>query len=99
MTTKFNFDSRRKAFEEEEVDYVEGRFPRDMDEKDEFRNFVRNMLKGLQDISANIIQSSQETREFVAKQLGAKDGEGSNICSQYKERKIINGTIFYNTRH
>ena len=76
---------------------MEGRFPRDMDEKDEFRNFVRNMLKGLQDISANIIQSSQETREFVAKQLGAKDGEGSNIGSQTEERRILGGSIFSKT--
>ena len=67
MGPKFNYDSKRKAFEEEEVDYVEGRFPRDMDEKDEFRNFVRNMLKWMQDISANIIQFGKETKEFLDK--------------------------------
>ena len=81
MSAKFNFDSRRKASEEEEFDYVEGRFPRDMDEKDEFRNFERNMLKFLQEISSNTIHSGQETRDFLAKQLGAKDGEGSSIGS------------------
>ena len=68
---------------------MEGRFHEDMDEKDEFKNFVRNMLKGLQDVSANIIQSSQETKEFLAKQLGARDGEGNNIGSQCEERKIM----------
>ena len=47
MSPKFNYDSRRKASEEEEVDPVEGRFNEEMDEKDEFRNFVRNMLKFL----------------------------------------------------
>ena len=55
MGPKFNSDSKRKAYEEEEVDYVEGRFHKDMDEKDEFRNFVRNMLKGPSDVSTNII--------------------------------------------
>ena len=45
--------------QEEEVEFVEGRFHA---EKDEFKNFVKNMLKGLQDISTIIIQSSQETR-------------------------------------
>ena len=44
---------------------MEGRFHEDMDEKDMFKNFVRKMLKGLQDILSNIIQSSQETRYFL----------------------------------
>ena len=74
MIPKFNFDSRRKTYEAEEVGSVEGRFHEDKDEKDEFKNFVRNMLKGMQDISTNIIHSGQETREFLAKQFGARDG-------------------------
>ena len=97
MIPKFNFDSKRKAYEEEEVDSMEGGFSEDMDEKDEFKNFVRNMLKGLHDISANIIQSGQETIEFLAKQLGVKRGETSNIGSQCEERKIIGGSIFSRT--
>ena len=55
------------------------------------------MLKGLQDISINIIQFGQETIEFLAKQLGVKDGEGSNIGSQCEERRAMGGTIFSNT--
>ena len=82
MGPKFNYDSKRKASKEEEIDSVEGRFHEDMDEKDAFKIFVRNIYKGLHEVSANIIQCHQETREFLAKQLGAKDGEGSNIGSQ-----------------
>ena len=61
---------------------MDWRFHEERDEKYEFRNFVKKMLKGIQDISAKIIQSGQETREFLAKQLGVKDGEGSSIGSQ-----------------
>ena len=57
MGPKFHSDSKRKASKEEEIDSVEGRFHEDMDEKDEFKNFVRNMLKGISGISSNIIQS------------------------------------------
>ena len=96
MGPKYNFASKRKIPQEEEVEYVEGRFHDEKDEKDEFWNFVRNMLKVLQEISTNIIQSVQETREFLAKQLGAKYGEGSNISSQSEERKILSGSIFSN---
>ena len=82
--------------QEEEVESRDGRFHEEMDEKDEFRNFVKNMLKGLQDISTNILQSGQETREFLAKQLGVKDGEGRSIGSQCEERKVMGGSIFSN---
>ena len=47
MGKKFNFDSKKRASEEEEVQSVEGKFDEDMDEKDEFRKFVRKMLEGL----------------------------------------------------
>ena len=55
MSPKFNSDSRRTTSEEEEVDFVEGRFHREMDEKDEFIICVHSMLKGLQYILNNII--------------------------------------------
>ena len=62
MSPNFNSYSRRKNYEEEEVDSMEGRFHEEMDEKDEFINFVRNMLKWLQEISTNIIQYGHDTR-------------------------------------
>ena len=46
---------------------MDGRFHEERDEKDEFQNFVKKMLRDLQYISTNIIQSGQETREFLAK--------------------------------
>ena len=55
MGPKFNYDSKRRVSEEEEVESVEGRFHEDMDEKDMFKKILRNMLKGLQDILSNII--------------------------------------------
>ena len=77
-----NSETKRKIPQEEEVESVDRIFHEERDEKDEFRNSVKNMLKGLQDISTNIIQSGQDTREFLAKHLGVKDGEGGNIGSQ-----------------
>ena len=74
MGPKYNSDTKRKIPQEEEVESVDGRFHEERDEKNEFRNFVKNMLKLLQDISNNIIHSSQETREFLAKHMGVKDG-------------------------
>ena len=58
MGPKYNSDSKRKVSKEKKVESVEGRFHEDMDEKDEFRKFVRNMLKGMSEISSNIIYSS-----------------------------------------
>ena len=60
---------------------MEGRFHEEMDEKDEFILFVRSILKVIQYISTNIIHFGQYTRVILAKQLGAKDGEGTNIGS------------------
>ena len=94
MGPKYNFDTKRKIPQEEEVESVDGRFHEERDVKDEFRNSVKKMLKGLQEISTNIIQSGQETIEFLAKQLGVKDGEGSSIGSQCEERRAMGGTIF-----
>ena len=55
MGPNINSKFKRKASEGEEVDSVEGRFHEEIDEKDEFKKFVRNMLKGMQYISSNII--------------------------------------------
>ena len=76
---------------------MNGRFHEEVYEKDEFMDFVKNMLKGMQGIPTNIIHSGQETREFLAKQLGVKDGEGSSIGSQCEERKVMGGSIFSKT--
>ena len=62
MGPKYNSNTKRKIPQEEEVESVDGRFHDERDEKDEFINFVKNMLKGLQYISTNIIYSVQETR-------------------------------------
>ena len=62
MGPKYNSDTKRKIPQEEEVESVDGRFHEDRDEKDEFRNFVKNMLKDMQDISTIIIQSGQKTK-------------------------------------
>ena len=97
MGPKYNSDTKRKIPQGEEVESVDGRFHEERDEKYEFRNFVKNILKGLQEISTNIMHYSQETREFLAKQMGVKDGEGSNIGSQCEERKVMGGAIFSNT--
>ena len=97
MGPKYNSDTKRKVPHDEEVESVDGRFHEERDEKDEFRNFVKNMLKVLQGISTNIIQSGEETREFLAKQLVVKDGEGSSIGSQCEERKVMGGAIFSKT--
>ena len=39
--SKFNYVFKRKTSKEEEVDYVEGRFQGEMDEREEFRCFFR----------------------------------------------------------
>ena len=97
MGPKYNSDSERKIPQEEEVESMDWRFHEERDEKYEFRNFFKNMLKFLQDISTNIIKSSQETREFLSKQLEVKDGEGRSIGSQCEERKVMGGDIFSKT--
>ena len=57
MGPKYNFNTKRKIPQEEEVESVDGRFHEERDEKDEFGIFVKNMLKVLQDISTSIIHS------------------------------------------
>ena len=46
------------------------------------------MLKGLKYVSQSIIQSDQEIREFLAKQLARKHGEGSSSVSQHEGNKV-----------
>ena len=46
-------------------------------------------LKGLKlYVSQIIIQSDQKTREFLAKQLASKHGEGSSSVSQHEGNKV-----------
>ena len=69
-----------------------------MDENDEFGLFVWNMLKGLHDISQNVIQSRKYSRYFFSKKLGNKDGEGSSIISQHEGKKVYDETLFSKAR-
>ena len=48
MGPKYNSNTKRKILQEEEVESVDGRFHEERDEKYEFRNFVKNILKVLQ---------------------------------------------------
>ena len=45
MGPKYNYDTKRKSPQEEEVEFVDGIFHEERDEKDEFRKFVKNMLR------------------------------------------------------
>ena len=47
-------------------------------------------------VSQSIIQSDQETREFLAKQLASKHGEGSSSVSQHEGNKV-GGYMFSKT--
>ena len=51
-------------------------------------SFFQRMIKVLNYISLNLIHLGKETREFLAKQLGNKYGEGSNIGSQHEGRSL-----------
>ena len=55
MAPKYNSDTKRKIPQEEEVESLDGSFHEERDEKYEFRNLVKNMLRVLKDISTNII--------------------------------------------
>ena len=56
MGPKYNFDTKRKIPQEEEVESVlDGRFHEERDDKDGFKKFVKKMLKFMQYISTNII--------------------------------------------
>ena len=49
---------------------------------------MQRMLKGLKYVSQSIIQLDQETREFFAKQLASKHGEGSSNVPQHEGNKV-----------
>ena len=48
MGPKYNSDTKRKIPQEKEVESMDGIFHEERDEKDKFRKFVKNMLKGMQ---------------------------------------------------
>ena len=48
---------------------------------------MQRTLKGMKYVSQSIIQVDQETREFLAKQLASKHGEGSSSVSQHEGTK------------
>ena len=58
-----------------------------MDDREDLRTFMQRKLKGLKYVSQSIIQSDQETREFLAKQLESKHGEGSSSVSHHEGNK------------
>ena len=43
-----------------------------LDDREDLRILMLRMLKGMKYVSQSIIQSNQETREFLAKQLASK---------------------------
>ena len=55
-----------------------------MDDQEYLRIFMQRTLEGLKYVSQSIIQSDQETREFLAKQLAGKHGKGSSSVSQHE---------------
>ena len=50
----------------------------EMDDREYLIILMQRTLKGMKYVSQSIIQSDQETREFLAKQLASKHGEGSS---------------------
>ena len=59
-----------------------------LDDREYLRILMQRTLKGLKYVSQIIIQSDQETREFLAKQLASKHGEGSSSVSQHEGNKV-----------
>ena len=57
-------------------------------DQEDLRIFMQRTLKGLKYVSQSIIQSHQEIREFLAKQLARKHGEGSSSVSQHEGNKV-----------
>ena len=49
---------------------------------------MKRTLKGLKYVSQSIIQLDQEIREFLAKKLAIKHGEGSSSVSQHEGNKV-----------
>ena len=67
--------------------YEEGEHSK-LDDREDLRILMQITLKGLKYVSQSIIQSDQETREFLAKQLASKYGEGSSSVSQHEGNKV-----------
>ena len=67
--------------------YEEGEHSK-LDDREDLRICMQRTLKGLKYVSQSIIQSDQEIREFLAKQLTSKHGEGSSSVSQYEGNKV-----------
>ena len=66
--------------------YEEGEHSK-LDDREDLRILMQRTLKGLKYVSQSIIQSDQETREFLAKQLASKHREGSSSVSQHEGNK------------
>ena len=58
-----------------------------MDDQEYLRIWMQRTLKGMKYVSQSIIQTNQETREFLAKQLASKQGKGSSSVSQHEGNK------------
>ena len=59
-----------------------------MDDQEYLIILMQRTLKGLKYVSQTIIQSDQETRDFLAKQLESEHGEGISSVSQYEGNKV-----------
>ena len=58
-----------------------------MDDQEDLRILMQRALKRMKYVSQSIIQSNQETREFLTKQLASKHGKGSSSVSQHEGNK------------
>ena len=59
-----------------------------MDDREYLIILMQRALKGLKYVSQSIIQLDQEIREFLAKKLASKHGEGSSSVSHHVGNKI-----------
>ena len=66
--------------------YEEGEHSK-LDDREYLRILMQRTLKGLNYVSQSIIQSDQETIEFLAKQLASKHGKGSSSVSHHEGNK------------
>ena len=70
-----------------------------MDDQEDLIILMQIMLKGMKYVSQSIIQSDQETREFLAKQLASKHGKGSSSVSQHEGNKYEESTFSKTLKH
>ena len=59
-----------------------------MDDREYLIILIQRTLKGLKHVSQSSIQSYQEIRKFLSKQLANKHGEGSSSVSQHEGNKL-----------